>query len=553
MAGRKRNEYDASSIKVFQGLEGVRENPSMYIGGTDSHGIWIICKELLDNGVDEAMGGHADTVGMLLAKDGSIYVWDNGRGVPVEIHPDFKKQKMSALTVIYSHLHAGGKTKKDGDSAYEYSVGVHGLGASVTNALSNEFEVCSRRNGRWHHQQFAKGKPTSNVERRVKCQIDLAAQLEGIKTPKGTDPIVVPDKGTVLRFKHDPSVFDKGAKLDMDRVHDWFNTSGYLYAGVNFVLIHKGKVTTYQVKDGLTAFVEDSKAEIEAEAIHDSMFIHQQADLDVAVQWTSHTEPYMWSYVNGSITNDGGTHLNGLYQVITKAFEKHRRARDKFTAADLREGLIGAINLKLAKPSFSSQTKTKLTTAEAMDTVVESLAKPFEKWLGSNKAMVRTILTRANEVNKAREEYKLSKNAASQLRGTRNGRANLPPAKKFAVSMTKDPTKRELYVVEGACWSADTLVRCDDGVDRTFETLAEDFEKGIDHYGYAWNQRQGIVEKTILEFPRVSKETTELVEIEFEDGTKVQCTPDHKWLLKTGKWKEAKDLTPEDELRIIED
>ena len=331
--------YTEKDVKIFKGLEAVRHKPGMYIGETGSGGLAQIIKEIIDNCLDEALAGRNKFVGLSFEKDGSICVWDRGGGVPVGKHKDTGK---STLISVFGTLHAGAKMNAK-DKAYEASVGTHGVGSAATNALSEYFDVATFRDGKWYSVRFKKGV--------------LKSDLKKISTPK------TPDKkkakcGTIVRFKPDLSCFDKNAKLNTKKIVAALEVSSYLYPTVTFVVVDNitGKKKIYHQPNGYKALLEKKREALKAE-LSGKPFIYSSKNLNIVVQWSDHTEEAVSSYVNGSPTSEGGTHVKGFFAALNDALKPYKGKRADFTPDDLRAGLIGVLNYKLAAPSFDSQTK----------------------------------------------------------------------------------------------------------------------------------------------------------------------------------------------------
>lgn len=408
----------------------------MYVGTTDSHGIFQIAKEIWDNAIDEALAGYNDTVGVSVdEKTQAITVWDNGRGIPVGIHPKYKKEKLSTLTAIFTKLHAGGKLDSSGDS-YKASVGTNGVGSSVTNALSATFEVWTHRDKAWHYQKFNKGIPAGKVVK---------------KTPKGILPkcVKLVNKGSIIRFSHDPIIFGKKAKLKSSDIAEVFDLAAYLNPDITFYLVVKGKKQTFRQKKGLKQFIIDTLEETSSEGIHRSPFIFKSDSVDVALQWSTYEEEYLYTYANSSATVLGGTHVQGFNKALTEVMSKYTNTRTgTFRGEDLRMGLIGVLNVSLAGPQFDSQTKERLISKEMVDLVCDQLKPALTDFFKINKSLAKAIIQRAVAVRDAVAELKLSKKAAAQLKEVR-GRDQLPPLSKFMVATSKNPEEKELFIVEG--------------------------------------------------------------------------------------------------------
>lgn len=438
---KKQAGYTAADIDVLEGLDGARAKFHMYIGSADSHGIFHIAKEITDNATDEAIQDRNDTVGIALAEDGkTVTVWDRGRGIPVEIHPKYKKEKISTLTLIFTRLHAGGKMKKDNTAYGAGAGGTHGVGASVTNALSSKFEVWTYRDKKWWYQSFAKGKETSKVKT-VKGPPKLHAKSD---TP-------TPKRGTIIRYTPDDTIFSKGAKLNMDAVADMLRMSAYLNANVTYYTINaQGKRKKFHHPLGLKAYIKSRMEALGVEPLGRSTFSHKGNGVDVALQWSTHDDEAMFGYANASYTSLGGTHVTGLNKALSEALAPHVGSRlvGKFKTEGLRVGLVGALNVKLTSPEFNTQTKERLVTKEMTELVYSELLKPLKAYFNENKTLAKAIIQRAADVFDATAKLKLSKKANDALKEIR-GREQLPPPSKFVAAQTRKPEEREVFILEG--------------------------------------------------------------------------------------------------------
>ena len=426
----KKETYDAKDIDIFKGLEGVRKRPEMYISNTDKNGIFHILKELIDNSVDESIAGYNSTIGVHLEEDGTTLVYDKGRGIPVEKHD---KTKISTLTSIFTTLHSGGKMR-DGKGSYGASVGTHGVGSSVTNALSEFFTVYTFRNNKWWYQSFKKGVPKTGVE----------------KTNKPTVPNkkVTLNKGTVIKYRPDKKCFEKNAKLDKEKVKDFLKTLSYLHSKTKFVYSTDKDYKEFYQPKGLTSYIDyilenDKKVEKVGKP-----FVYQDNSVDVVLQWTTKSEETLHSFVNGSMTKEHGTHVQGLGQALVKGIENYKTKRSDYRGEDLRNGLVGAINIKIASPKFDSQTKNKLVTKEAYQDMFKLLQPRLKQFFDNNKTLARKIVRRANEIRNAHKKLQNDKKAASEIKSEKNGK-DLLPSGKLTKSKTNNPKERELFLVEG--------------------------------------------------------------------------------------------------------
>lgn len=430
-----KTKYTAShDIQVLEGLEPVRVRPSMYIGSTDAKGLHHLVWEIVDNCVDEYINGYADTISVTLHKGGdSITVQDNGRGIPVDIHPKFK---ISGLELVLTKLHAGGKFGNK-DSNYFYSGGLHGVGASVVNALSKKLVATVRRDGYEYQQKYAKGIPQT--------------KLEKIGPFRG--------HGTIIHFQPDDTIF-RNTHFDADIIRQRLEDMTYIHSGLT---VHfKNEITGESVElknpDGLPAFLaklvaDGQKPTVTPSAFHASRTTGER--IEVALQWTQSTDETFRSYVNGIRTAAGGTHENGLKAAIRKAINNYIETHDeakktvksvKITAEDIREGVVAILSVFVSEPQFQGQTKEKLNNAE-MESAVDGFVRPaLEAWLNNNKSAADEIIYRIFLAAQAREA---SREAAKEVKrktpGTRRG--SLPG--KLADCKSSDLDESELFIVEG--------------------------------------------------------------------------------------------------------
>ena len=418
--------YNESDIVVTKGLEGLRLRPSMYIGNIEN-GRFSILKEILDNALDEATAGYSSKVGCILLNDGkdTCIVYDEGRGIPVGPHPN--EPEKSTLEIVFTQLHAGGKLKKGAYAAG--STGTHGVGSSATNALSIDFKAWTFRDGNWWTQSYSKGVPTSKVEKSLTAPIKIK-------------------KGTIVQFTPDDSILKK--PLDHKQVYEYLENCSYLNSGVSFELQDKSISNDLKVfkSNGLIDFVksltykeDDSKYEELGKP-----FIFKNQTVDVVLQWFESDSSNLTTWVNSNKTIEGGTHLNGLIRLINTAFGNFARKKN-YKSEDLRVGLYGGLNLKIAEPQFDSQTKEKLINSNADKLVYDNLIQEFTKYLEKNKSFVKRIIDRANEMRAIYNKFANEKKALSKIKT--KGKQALPPPSKFIVSNCKDDNIRELYLCEG--------------------------------------------------------------------------------------------------------
>ncbi|HET9192152.1 MAG TPA: DNA topoisomerase IV subunit B [Vicinamibacterales bacterium] len=423
------SNYTAKDITVLEGLEPVRKRPGMYIGGVGTAGLHHLVWEVLDNAVDEAMNGFASNIVVTLHKDGSsITVSDDGRGIPVDRHPTTKK---SALEVIFTVLHAGGKFEK---GSYKTAGGLHGVGASVVNALSTELCAQVKRDGALWEMTFKRGKP--------------AGPLKKVGAARGS--------GTSVYFHPDPTIFPK-VEFDPALVRERLEIVSYIHKGVRVTFENEAEGTkdVFQHHEGLADFVAKIVAERGAKAVHETAFILERESgprLDLVLQWTESTDEHIRSYVNGIPTGSGGTHENGLRAGIGKAvrnyIETHNLSPKGVTLAaeDIREGLTGVLSLFIEEPQFQGQTKDRLNNPEVLSSVDSAVRPALEHWLNHNRTIAEAIVARIILAARAREASRAAQAEVTRKTAT-SGRLNLPG--KLSDCTTAHRADSELFVVEG--------------------------------------------------------------------------------------------------------
>lgn len=442
-------DYDVHSIQAFEGLEGPRRKPGMYVGETDRRGVVHLFKEVFGNSSDEATNGHGKVIRVLFAKDGSITVADEGRGIPVGPFP--KDKTRDTLTVIMTVLHSGGKFDKGKENYSKGRIGTHGVGLGVVNALSEYLEVWSWRNNTWNYQGFERGVPTK------------PKPVETKSLPKDLG-LEHPNKGTVVRFSPDLSCFSKGAKFDPNLAYAWLDDISWLIGDVEIELHNEfdkeyatlGPEVLHR-PNGLHDRFEHELQKLGVEADFDPFVFHSDA-LDVLIGWTTHTDEVLYSAVGAIRTSEHGTHVKGLEASINECFAAYAKKNDEFKNDFLRSGMIAVINIKMDEPRFNSQDKVKLINDEARDIVLNELAPVNEKgqyvnsglyaYLNQNRQLVELVLNRAKEFTALHAGFKASKKLAAEYRvEQRGGKIILP--KDLKVSTTDNPEERELYIVEG--------------------------------------------------------------------------------------------------------
>ncbi len=422
--------YDASSIQVLEGLEAVRRRPGMYVGGTDIKALHHLVYEVVDNAIDEALAGACTRIDITIHPDSSVSVQDNGRGIPVGMHPQMKK---SALEVVMTTLHAGGKF---GGGGYKVSGGLHGVGVSAVNALSEWCEVEVHLGGQIHFQRYERGYPKGPVKVIGKTKAD--------------------DTGTQVTFKFDPQIF-KEDNLDyrFDTLVQRFREMAFVTRGVTieFVDERNDREMTFYFEGGITSFVRYLNRN--RENLHPVVHVEKDIEsvgIEAAIQYTDAYTESVYSFANTINTVDGGTHLTGLRSSLTRAINDYARkngllkeADPNFSGDDTREGLTAIVSVKHPDPQFESQTKVKLMNPEAQTYVTQVVGEAFSTFLEENpqaaKAIIAKCLTsaRARDAAKKARELVIRKSALESL--------TLPG--KLADCSERDSAKTELYIVEG--------------------------------------------------------------------------------------------------------
>ena len=422
-------EYNASQIQILEGLEAVRKRPGMYIGSTSSKGLHHLVYEIVDNAVDEALAGYCDTIGVTINPDNSITVIDNGRGIPVDIQ---KKAGKSALEVVFTILHAGGKF---GGGGYKVSGGLHGVGASVVNALSEWLEVTVHHEGKKYFQRYERGK--------VACQV----QEHGATSRRGTTVTFLPDK----------EIFEETV-FDFEVLKQRLREMAFLTKGLKIVLAddreEPKKERIFHYEGGIKEYVEylnknkDPLYEsiIYCEGTKDDVYV------EVAMQHNSSYNENCYSFVNNITTPEGGTHLAGFKNALTKTFNDYARKsrllkdnEQNLTGDDIREGLTAIVSVKLGEPQFEGQTKQKLGNSEARGAVDSLVSERLMIFLEQNPAVGKTIVEKAVMAQRARDAARKARDLTRRKSALES--AALPG--KLADCSDKDPANCEIYIVEG--------------------------------------------------------------------------------------------------------
>ncbi|MFM6940280.1 MAG: DNA topoisomerase (ATP-hydrolyzing) subunit B [Rhodoluna sp.] len=423
--------YEAGNIQVLEGLEAVRKRPGMYIGSTGPRGLHHLVYEIVDNSVDEALAGHCDTINVTITKDGWIRVKDNGRGIPVSVHPT---EGISTLQVVLTILHAGGKF---GGGGYAVSGGLHGVGASVVNALSTRLKVQVAREGFLWNQSYQIGVPDAPVSKGEPADYT----------------------GTTTEFLADPSIFET-VEYDYETLRQRFQQMCFLNKGLKISLEDErsGRTDTYHYENGLKDYVEylnvSKKSEIVNEEIisFESETKEKNMSVEIAMQWTNAYNESVHTYANTINTHEGGTHEEGFRAALTSLLNKYAREKnllkekdENLSGDDCREGLTCVISVKLAEPQFEGQTKTKLGNTEAKAFVQRVVNEEFGDWLGRNPNVAKEIIRKAIQAATARHAARKAREATRRKGLLESG--GMPG--KLRDCSSRNPELSEIYLVEG--------------------------------------------------------------------------------------------------------
>lgn len=426
----QQQNYDESNIQVLEGLEAVRKRPGMYIGATNVRGLHHLVWEIVDNSIDEALAGYCDTIRITIEEDNSITVVDNGRGIPVGMH---EKMGRPALEVIMTVLHAGGKF---GGGGYKVSGGLHGVGASVVNALSTLLEVTVSRDGKLHYQSYERGVPTA----------DLKVIGETDKT------------GTRTHFKPDPEIFTESLEYDFPTLSNRIRELAYLNRGLRIIAEDKrGEepvVKEYHYEGGIKSYVEHINRT--RQVLHEEpIFVEGEKDgisVEIAFQYNDSYASNIYSFANNINTHEGGTHESGFKTALTRVINDYGRKNNLFkdndtnlTGEDVREGLTAIISIKHPNPQFEGQTKTKLGNSEARQITESIFSETFSSFLLENPVVAKSIVEKGMMALRARVAAKKARELTRRKSALEV--SSLPG--KLADCSSKDASISEIYVVEG--------------------------------------------------------------------------------------------------------
>ena len=537
--------YTASQIQVLEGLEPVRKRPGMFIGSTDSRGLHECLREIVDNSVDESFAGVAKNVWLRIGTDGSATIRDDGRGIPVDKH----KSGVSALELTMTKLHAGGKF---GGGAYKVSGGLHGVGASVVNALSSFFRVIVLRDNKAYYQQYKKGKPEKKVETATQKQLDEWLPKDwGIKIGDGIS-------GTITTFYPDKDIFGD-ITFDKVKVKSLLRDRAYLVAGLYFSLLDEkdGETANFYFEGGIKSLVAHSNRD--KTPISEVIYFAKEENgisCEVAIQYTDTFVENVKGFVNGINTIDGGTHVTGFRMALTRAITDYAKrletngngkAEEKnlLVGDDMREGLSACVYIKMSSEAlqFESQTKAKLNNPEIQGVVQAVVKEGLDTYFEEHPSEARKIIGKIMLAAQARLAARAAKDAVLR-KGALEG-ATLPG--KLADCQSTDPEASEIYIVEGdsagGCFSEDAKVALADGRNLSFAELVKEDKEGKVNFCYTINN-DGTAGLSPIINPRKTYKGKRVIKVILDNDEEIICTPDHLFMTRFGNFIKAKDLTP---------
>lgn len=554
--------YDASKITVLEGLAPVRKRPGMYIGGTGEDGLHHLVWEVIDNSIDEAMGGFCNQIHVIIHADGSVSVEDNGRGIPVDKH---KATGKSALETVLTTLHSGGKF---GEGGYKVSGGLHGVGVSVVNALSVWVRAEVRRNGKTYFQEYHRGKAVEEIK------------VIGEATNTGTAITFMPDPEiftTILEFSFQTIInrarqqayLTKGVMITVtdEREKQAFKTSSKIVdqedEDVEEEVLKTGRAGgdedeavieragpqeySFYFEGGISSYVRHinkNKIAINEPPLYAEKEINSVL-VELSLAYTDDFKEHIYCFANNINTPEGGTHLTGFRSALTRALndfvKKGNLTKDVLTGEDVREGLTAVLSVKLRDPQFEGQTKAKLGNTEVRAIVDSVAAEAITIYLDEHPNEARRIIEKCSLSAKAR----LAARAARETIIRKGALEGMTLPGKLADCSSKDPKQTEIYIVEGdsagGCWDGNTKIALTDGRSLSFKELIAENKRGKRNFCYTIQDNGRIGIAPVLN-PRMTKRNTEVIKIILDNKEKLICTPDHLFMLRDGSFKAAQDL-----------
>ncbi|MFH1457649.1 MAG: DNA topoisomerase (ATP-hydrolyzing) subunit B [Candidatus Omnitrophota bacterium] len=516
--------YDATNIQVLEGTEAVRRRPAMYIGDTSMRGLHHLVYEVVDNSVDESLAGYCNFIEVAIRSDNSVSVTDNGRGIPVDIH---KTEKKPAVEVALTKLHAGGKFDH---RVYKVSGGLHGVGVSVVNALSDWLEVEIKRDGKIYHQRYERGKTVSKLTVIGKSQ----------------------NSGTKVTFKSDRTIFNK-TEFSYDTLAQRLRELAFLNKGLKIKLVDErsDKESVFEFGGGIVSFVDYLNKN--KNPLHNKVIYFQKEQdeviLEVALQYNDGYAETLYSFANNINTVEGGTHLSGFKSALTRAINQYAKSKNllkddiAIAGEDAREGLTAVVSVKVPNPQFEGQTKTKLGNSEVEGLVASVSLEALSGFFEENPSVANKVVDKVIVASRAREAARKAREL-TRRKGALEG-AGLPG--KLADCSEKDAALCELYIVEGdsagGCWVGETKVALLDGRNISFKELVEESKQGKQNFCYTMLDNGYIGIAPVLN-ARMTKQDAQVIKIILDNDEELRCTPGHLFRLVDGTYVPASELTP---------
>ncbi len=520
MTENNEKSYDAQDIQVLTGLSAVRKRPSMYIGDTGIRGLHHLVYEVVDNSIDEAMSGFCNRIIVTIHHDNSVTVIDNGRGIPVDIHPKFNK---SAVELVLTKLHAGGKFDK---KSYRVSGGLHGVGVSVVNALSQSMNVFVKRGGKVYRQKYERGKPITTLE--------VIGEAE--------------TTGTKINFIPDKEIFDN-IEFNSETIALRLRELAFLNQNLQIIFSDErtNKKFEYQYEGGIKSFVEFLNKN--KTPLHPIIYFSKEKNgtqIEIALQYNDGYTENLLSFANNINTIEGGTHLSGFKTALTRTMnnytEKKNGKETKLNSDDVREGIAAIISIKIMEPQFEGQTKTKLGNSEIKGIVDSVVSSQLGTFFEENPRTARAIVDKAVNASKAREAARHARELTRRKGALET--STLPG--KLSDCSNRDPAVTELFIVEGdsagGCFSSDTKIALVDGRNLSFKELVKEHKKGKINYCYTIN-KDGTIGIGLIKDPRITRKNAEVIKIILDNGEEIICTPDHRFMQRNSEYIRADKLT----------
>ncbi len=519
--------YGAAQITVLEGLQAVRKRPGMYIGDTAVRGLHHLVYEVVDNSIDEALAGFCNKIKVVIQPGNIVTVGDNGRGIPVGIHP---KEKVPAVQVALTKLHAGGKFDKD---TYKVAGGLHGVGVSVVNALSEDLKVQVKRDGKIYFQKYSRGKPTTELK--------MTGETERT--------------GTIVQFKPDHEIFPE-IEFHYDILARRLRELAFLNKGVQIELVddrEEKKRELFKYDGGISEFVEfvdQNKTPLHKVVYFEK--VKNNVSVEIALRYNASYRENIFSFVNNINTIEGGTHLSGFKTALTRVLNTFAKSSSgkadvKLSGDDVKEGLTAVISVKVPEPQFEGQTKTKLGNSEVFGITSSIVHDEFSTFLGEHPQVGKMITGKCQDAARAREAARKAREL-TRRKGALDG-AGLPG--KLADCSNRDPKKCEIYIVEGdsagGCFSGDTEVALTDGRNLSFRELVKEHKQGKRNFCYTIRGDGTIGIEKIMN-PRITKKKAEVVKVTLDNGKEIICTSDHQFMERDGGYRKVGDFSPADSL-----